>query len=121
MQELHAIILGEMQGCKLWFLDGKDENGRTVSNPSIGYGTQTMHYVDGRTREFYQIGISSNTTGMSIYLMGLTDKKYLTEKYGKKIGEATVTSYCIKFRKLKNVNTDVLVAAIRYGIDQTRA
>ena len=110
-----------MPGCKLWFLDGKDESGRTVSNPSIGYGAQTTHYAGGRTREFYQIGISSNTTGISVYLMGLNDKKYLTEKYGEKIGEASVTGYCSKFRKLKNVNTDVLVEAMRYGIDQTRA
>ncbi len=53
--------------------------------------------------------------------MGLDDKKYLTEKYGKRIGKASVTGYCIKFRKLENVDIDVLVDAMRYGIDQTRA
>src|ERR1700759_796453 len=101
MQDLHDIILGLMPDCKLWFLDGKDESGRTVSNPNIGYGTQTMKYADGRTREFYQIGTSANTTGISVYIMGLKDKKYLAEKYGKKIGKASVTGYCIKFRSLK--------------------
>jgi hypothetical protein len=120
MQELHRVVLGMMPGCKLWFLDGKDESGRTVSNPSIGYGTQTTRYADGSTWEFYQIGISANTTGLSVYLMGLNDKKYLAEHYGSKIGHASVTGYCIKFRKLKNVHMDVLVDAIRYGIDQTR-
>ena len=121
MQQLHETVLKLMPGCRLWFLDGRDESGRTVSNPSIGYGTQTTRYADGRTREFYQIGISANTTGISVYLMGLSDRKYLAEKYGEKIGQASVTGYCIKFRRLENVNIDVLVDAMRYGIEQARA
>ena len=121
MQQLHETVLKLMPGCRLWFLDGRDESGRTVSNPSIGYGTQTTRYADGRTREFYQIGISANTTGISVYLMGLSDRKYLAEKYGERIGQASVTGYCIKFRKLENVNIDVLVDAMRYGIEQARA
>ena len=79
MQELHGIILGLLPECKLWFLDGKDERGQTVSNPNIGYGSQTIKYADGKTREFYQIGISANTTGISVYIMGIKDKKYLAE------------------------------------------
>ena len=121
MQELHGIVLGLMPGCKLWFLDGKDENGRTVSNPSIGYGVQTTTYADGKTREFYQIGISANTTGISVYVMGIKDRKYLAETYGKKLGKASVTGYCIKFRTLKNISLDVLEAAIRDGVEQTGA
>lgn len=121
MQALHGIILGMMPDCRLWFLDGKDESGRTVSNPNIGYGVQTMKYADGRTREFYQIGISANTTGISVYIMGLEDKKYLAGKYGKKIGKASVTGYCIKFRTLENIDVDALVYAIRDGVGQARA
>ena len=121
MQELHDIILGMMPGCKLWFLDGKDESGRTVSNPNIGYGVQTIKYADGKTKEFYQIGTSANTTGISVYIMGIKDKKYLAEKYGKKIGQASVTGYCIKFRTLRSINVDTLVDAMRDGIEQTRA
>lgn len=121
MQALHGIVLDLMPGCRLWFLDGKDESGRTVSNPNIGYGTQTMPYADGTTREFYQIGISANTTGISVYLMGLGDKEYLAAVYGKKIGQASVTGYCIKFRKLKNVDISVLTDAMRYALGQTRS
>ena len=119
MEELHDIILGMMPDCKLWFLDGKDESGRTVSNPNIGYGVQTIKYADGKTKEFYQIGTSANTTGISVYIMGIKDKKYLAEKYGKKIGQASVTGYCIKFRTLRNIDVDTLVDAMRYGIEQT--
>ena len=120
MQKLHDIILGLMPGCKLWFLDGKDESGRTVSNPNIGYGLQKMKYADGKTREFYQIGTSANATGISVYIMGIKDKKYLAAKFGKKIGQASVTGYCIKFRTLEKIDVDVLSDAMQYGIEQTR-
>ncbi len=119
MHALHGIILGLMPGGRLWFLDGKDESGRTVTNPSIGYGTQTMRYADGSTREFYQIGLSANTAGLSVYIMGLEDKKYLAETYGEALGKASVTGYCIKFKSLSQINLDVLEAAIRSGIEQT--
>ena len=120
LETLHKRILQELKNCKLWFLEGKDENGKIVTNPNIGYGTQTMKYTDGRTKEFYQIGISGNTTGISVYIMGIDDKKYLPETYGKTIGKASVTGYCIKFKKLKDINIDVLEAAIKDGVEQTK-
>ena len=119
MQALHGIMLALKPACKLWFLDGKDENGRTVSNPNIGYGLQSRRYADGKTKEFYQIGISANTTGISVYILGIKDKKYLAQTYGKELGKASITGYCIKFRTLKDVNRDILEAAMRYGIEQT--
>ena len=119
MQALHGMILALMPGCKLWFLDGKDEKGRTVSNPNIGYGSRTQKYADGKTREFYQIGISANTTGISVYILGIEDKKFLAATYAKELGKASVTGYCIKFRALKDVHLDILQAAIRHGIEET--
>ena len=113
LQELHRIILELMPECRLWFLDGKDEKGRTVSNPNIGYGVQTRSYADGKTRAFYKIGISANTTGISVYILGIEDKKYLAETYGKELGKASVTGYCIRFKTLKDINIELLEAAIR--------
>lgn len=117
MQALHRAILQVMPGCKLWFLDGKNDAGKTVSNPNIGYGARIMEYADGKNREFYQIGMSANTTGISIYIMGIKDKTYLAKTYGEKLGKASVTGYCIKFKALKDINIDILEAAIRYGIE----
>ncbi len=119
MQELHRIILQVMPKCKLWFLDGKDEKGKTVSNPNAGYGSYTIKYADGTTREFYQIGLSANTTGISVYILGIKDKKYLAQTYGKNLGKASVTGYCIKFKTIKDINLDILQAAIRDGVEIT--
>lgn len=117
IQVLHKRILKILPKCKLWFLDGKDDNGKTVSNPNIGYGLQSIKYADGKTKEFYQIGISPNITGISVYIMGIEDKKYLPETYRNKIGKASVSGYCIKFKKLKDINIDILEAAIRDGVE----
>jgi hypothetical protein len=119
MQELHRFILQVLPGCKLWFLDGKNSENKIVSNPNIGYGSYTIKYTDGKTREFYQIGLSANTTGISVYILGIEDKTYLTQTYGKEIGKASVTGYCIKFKTLKDININILEAAIRYGVKVT--
>ncbi len=117
MQALHQIILEIMPECKLWFLDGKDSEGKIVSNPNIGYGFQAIKYADGKTREFYQIGMSANTTGISVYIMGIKDKTYLSQTYGKTLGKASVSGYCIKFRTLTDISIDILETAIQDGFE----
>jgi len=121
MQALHQLVLELRPQSKLWFLDGKDSENKTVSNPNIGYGLHTIKYAAGKTRPFYQIGISANTTGISVYIMGIDDKTYLARTFGEKIGKATVTGYCIKFKALKEIDIDILKAAIRDGFDTTSA
>lgn len=115
MQELHDITLKLLPKCKLWFLDGKNSENKVVSNPNIGYGLQTLKYADGKTKEFYQVGLSANTTGISVYIMGVDDKTYLSKTYGKKLGKASITGYCIKFKSLKDIDIDILKEVIQFG------
>jgi hypothetical protein len=117
MQALHARLLEVMPACKLWFLDGKNSEGKTVSNPNIGYGSRDHKYADGTISEFYQIGLSANKTGISVYILGIDDKEYLSLTYGKDLGKASVTGYCIRFKTLKDINIEILEAAIRYGFE----
>ncbi len=119
MQTLHMLMLQVLPECKLWFDNGKNSENKTVSNPTIGYGFYTIKYADGKTKEFFQIGMSANTTGISIYILGIKNRTYLAQTYGKEIGKASVTGYCIKFKTLKDINIDVLEAAIRYGVEAT--
>lgn len=113
LQILHELILSLNPDAKLWFLDGKNAENKTVSNPNIGYGAYTIKYANGKTKVFYQIGLSANTSGISVYLMGIQDKTYLSKTYREKIGKASVTGYCIKFKSLKDINQEVLLAAIK--------
>jgi hypothetical protein len=117
MQELHRLTLQVLPACKLWFFDGKNRENQTIANPTIGYGFHTIKYADGTTREFFQIGMSANKTGISVYILGIKDKAYLARTYGKKIGKAKVSGYCIRFKALKDLNIEILEAAIRYGVE----
>ncbi|MCX6206265.1 MAG: DUF1801 domain-containing protein [Bacteroidetes bacterium] len=120
IEQLHQHILQLLPNAQLWFSDGKDEKGKVVSNPNIGYGNQTIKYADGKTKAFFQIGISANSTGISVYIMGIEDKKYLPDTYGKTIGKATVTGYCIKFKTLKDIDLNTLDKAILDGVELTK-
>jgi len=121
LRRLHDAILASNPDCRLWFLDGTDDSGKVVSNPSIGYGTLNKKYADGKTKEFYRAGISANSTGLSVYIMGIDDKKYLQEKFAQALGKARITGYCIKFKALKEIDLEILKSAIQAGMKQPRA
>ncbi|MBK6290766.1 MAG: hypothetical protein IPF59_03270 [Ignavibacteria bacterium] len=46
MESLHQIILRAMPDCTLWYLDGKNDEGKIVSNPNIGYGHRQRTLTD---------------------------------------------------------------------------
>lgn len=50
--------------------------------------------------------------------MGLTDKRYLSETYGSRLGKAKITGYCVKFRSMKDVNIDTLEEIIANAMDE---
>jgi len=120
IQTLHSLMLTILPKGKLWFDDGTNSENKTVTNPTIGYGMFTIKYADGKTKDFFQTGISANKTGISVYILGLKDKTYLLKTYGNKIGKATVTGYCIKFKKLQDININVLEEALRYGLENSQ-
>jgi len=121
MQALHQLTLQVLPAGKLWFFDGKNSENKIISNPTIGYGSHTIKYANGTTREFFIIGMSANKTGISVNILGIEDKTYLPQTFGKKLGKASVTGYCIRFKTLKDINIDILEGAIRYGVENQHA
>ena len=118
LRAIHQLALRIAPDARLWFLDGRDETGKVVSNPNIGYGALTMKLAGGKTREFYRVGLSGNTSGVSVYVMGLDDKTYLARTFGPTLGRASVTGYCIKFRSLADIDLATLEAAMRFGLGE---
>jgi hypothetical protein len=116
---LHELMRSILPSGKLWMEDGKNEEGKVVTNPTIGYGQQTMLLAKGKSREMFQIGISANKSGISIYLIGIRNKLDLAQQFGHKLGKANVSGYCIKFKQLSDVDLTVLEEAIRLGIQLT--
>ena len=117
--QLHELMLSILPAGKLWLEDGKNEAGKVVTNPTIGYGNQTLLLAKGKSREMFQIGISANTSGISIYLIGIRNKLDLAQQFGAQLGKAKITGYCIKFKQLADIEIPVLKEAIRLGIALT--
>jgi hypothetical protein len=117
LRRLHAHMQARFPACRFWFVDGTNDDGKVVANPNIGYGVHTIRYADGSSREFYRVGLSATTTGISVYVLGLDDKTYLARTYGPSIGKASVTGYCIRFRRLSAIDLEVLQAAIEHGME----
>lgn len=119
LRELHQLLLRFLPDGKLWFDNGINSDNKVVCNPVIGYGQQTLHYANGTTKDFFQIGISATKTGISVYLIGLKDKKYLSDTFQHKIGKAKISGYCIAFKTIKDIDMAVLETIISYGIAAT--
>ncbi|MBS1715638.1 MAG: DUF1801 domain-containing protein [Armatimonadetes bacterium] len=117
LRELDGAFREIVPGGATRFFDGKDDDGKVVSNPTVGYGTYTLRYADGSSKESFQTGLAANATGISVDILGLKDKSALFQRFGATIGKADVTGYCIRFRSLKNIDVEVLKAAVRYGAE----
>lgn len=115
LKKLHEFILNVNSSVQLWFDNGINAAGKVVTNPTIGYGLQTLHYANGEMKEFFQIGICATSTGISIYFIGLRDKNILKEKFGSSIGKATMTGYCVKYKRLTDLNIEILDKLIHFG------
>jgi len=121
LQELHRLALRVSPGCRLWYFDGKDSKGKKVANQTIGYGLHTMRYADGSTKDVFQVGVAANATGISIHILGQEDNTQLKKMFGKTLGKASMTGYCIRFKGLKDLDIDVLEDVIRYGLGKRAA
>lgn len=119
LQLLHNFIVRLNPTCKLWFDNGINEEGKVVTNPTIGYGQLTLHYAKGDTKDFFQIGICATTSGISIYLIGIKDKNILKETFARSIGKATITGYRVKYKLLSELNPESLTKLIQFGFSTT--
>lgn len=116
LQELHRIILELMPDCKLMFIDDEKNDERPTFNYSrIGYGLHFTEYVNGKTQEYPKIEMSTSSDRITVAIMELHDKTYLMRTFGKKIGDANITGFYIRFKALKDINIDVFKEIIRYG------
>ena len=117
---LYQHISALFKNDQLWFDDGKNSDGKVVTNPTIGFGNLQLETVKGKTKDVFQVGLSAHSTGISVYIIGLKDKTLLNQFIGNKLGKAKITGYCIKFKSLKDIDLEVLLNAIQFGISQVK-
>jgi hypothetical protein len=116
LQEFIRIVAQVAPQENAIFYDGKDKEGKVVTNPAIGFGSYLHHFSDGRVEEVYRLGLSPNATGFSIYVLGLKDKEILKTRFANSLGKAKVTGYCIKFKSLKDLDEKIVLDLIKFAL-----
>ena len=78
----------------------------------IGYGPYHYRYATGREGDSARVALASNKTGFSVYVACVDEKGYLAEQAKAKLGKASVGKSCIRFKRLADIELDVLTAVL---------
>jgi hypothetical protein len=87
-----------------------------ASGKGIGFGTYRYEYASGRNGEAAVIGLVSNAKYISVYVSGWEDDAGpVTARFAKRLGKVDVGKSCIRFKRVSDVDLDVLAQTIRAG------
>lgn len=97
IEQLHQLIVETLpnQDVKLW---GK----------ILGYGDYHYKYKSGREGDWFPVGLANGAQYMSLYICAVKDGQYLAEANKEKLGKVSVGKSCIRFKKLEDLNLDVV-------------
>lgn len=79
----------------------------------MGYGPYHYKYASGREGDWVQVGLASQKNYISLYVMCLKEGKYLAESYKAKLPKASIGKSCIRFKRLSDVDINVLKVIIK--------
>jgi hypothetical protein len=82
----------------------------------IGYGTIHYKSPSGREGDWSTIALASQKNYISIYVCASDGKQYVAEKYSKELGKASVGKSCIRYKKLEDIDLNVLKKVILEGM-----
>ncbi len=77
----------------------------------IGYGDITYKRSKGDV-EWFIVGLALQKNYISIYVNAVEDQQYISEKYASKLGKVKVGKSSISFKKLADVELNVLLKLI---------
>ena len=79
-----------------------------------GYGKYHYRYRSGREGDWILIGFASNKNYISLYITATTgDGRYLAESYRPRLPKASIGKSCIRFKRLSDVDIEVLTALLK--------
>jgi hypothetical protein len=91
----------------------------TMWGPSIiGFGKYHYKYASGREGDMCRIGFSPRKDKFSLYVLDCDEKEQVA--LVKDLGKVTQTVACIYFKKLADLNMDVLEKLILLSLERTK-
>ena len=70
-----------------------------------------------KTVEWHYVGLALQKNAISVYVNAVEDDKYLTESYADRLGKAKVGKSVVSFKRLEDINLDVLLEMITRARD----
>jgi uncharacterized protein YdhG (YjbR/CyaY superfamily) len=86
----------------------------TMEFGMLGYGKFHYKYPSGREGEWMLVAVASNKNYISLYVTpAAPDGGYLAERYKEQLPKASIGKSCIRFKRLGDVDQDVLERLLR--------
>jgi uncharacterized protein YdhG (YjbR/CyaY superfamily) len=86
----------------------------TMEFGMLGYGKFHYKYPSGREGEWMLVAVASNKNYISLYVTPAAhDGGYLAERYKEQLPKASIGKSCIRFKRLGDVDQDVLERLLR--------
>lgn len=115
MTWLDQAITAIMEEHERYLIEGKFWGGSVQH--IIAYGSYTYTTRSGTTDEWHIVGLAQQRAGISVYVNAVEDGKYLTEAYAGRLGKAKVGKSVISFKRLEDIDLDVLLELIAHARD----
>lgn len=83
----------------------------------IGYGQYHYKYASGREGDWPIIALASQKSYISVYVCASDGTQYVAEKYKAQLPKANIGKSCIRFKKIENIDLNILKNIILEGIE----
>ena len=91
------------------------------SDRIISYGTFRYRYESGREGDWFPIGLANNKGYVSLYICAADENGYLAEQNADRLGKVSVGKSCIRFKRLDDIDLDVVAELSRRAADLVAA
>ena len=113
LDKLHALIQKALPDTDICLWEGVFWGGS--EQRIIGYGNFSYVRSDKKKVEWFLIGLTKQKNYFSVYVNAVDGKQYLAEIYNTRLGKVKTGKSSISFRKLEDVNLDVLQEMIEHA------
>ena len=85
----------------------------TMEFGMMGYGKFHYKYATGREGDWMKVGVANNKRYISLYCCSADEQGYIAERYQERLPKANIGKSCVRFKRLSDLDPDVLTALIR--------
>ncbi len=117
MRRLDLMISDAMEGQPRVLWEGRLWGGTAQS--IIGYG-EYSYTRSGRQSDWFVVGLALQKNYISVYVNAVQDGQYVAERYRSQLGRVKVGKSSISFKRIEDVNLEVLATVLRIARDQVK-